>query len=31
MQAQEITQKNIRTLIMSFYAKIIKDDIVGPN
>ena len=30
MQAQEITQENIRTLVMSFYAKIIKDDIVGP-
>ncbi len=30
MQAQEITQENIRTLVMSFYAKIIEDDIVGP-
>ncbi|MBT8347856.1 MAG: group III truncated hemoglobin [Sulfurovum sp.] len=30
MQAQEITQENIRLLVMSFYAKIIKDDIVGP-
>ena len=30
MQAQEITQENIRTLVLSFYAKIIKDDIVGP-
>lgn len=30
MQAQEITQENIRTLVMSFYTKIIKDDIVGP-
>ena len=30
MQAQEITQENIRTLVISFYAKIIKDDIVGP-
>ena len=30
MQAQEITQENIRTLVMTFYAKIIKDDIVGP-
>ena len=30
MQAQEITQENIRTLVMSFYARIIKDDIVGP-
>jgi len=30
MQAQEITKENIRILIMTFYAKIIKDDIVGP-
>ncbi len=30
MQAQEITRENIRTLVMSFYAKIIEDDIVGP-
>ena len=30
MQAQEITQENIRTLVMSFYAKIIKDETVGP-
>lgn len=30
MQAQEITPENIRTLVMSFYSKIIKDDIVGP-
>ena len=30
MQAQEITEGNIRTLVMSFYARIIKDDIVGP-
>ena len=30
MQAQKITQENIRTLVLSFYAKIIKDDIVGP-
>ena len=30
MQAQKITQENIRTLVMTFYAKIIKDDIVGP-
>lgn len=30
MQAQEITRENIRTLIMTFYAKIVKDDIVGP-
>ena len=30
MQAKEISQENIRTLVMSFYARIIKDDIVGP-
>ena len=30
MQAQEITRENIRTLVMAFYAKIIKDEIVGP-
>lgn len=30
MQADKITHENIRKLIMSFYAKIIKDDIVGP-
>jgi len=30
MQAHEITQENIRTLVMAFYTKIIKDDIVGP-
>lgn len=30
MQAKEITQENIRILVMSFYPKIIKDDIVGP-
>lgn len=30
MQAQEITKDNIRILIMAFYAKIIKDDTVGP-
>ncbi len=30
MKAKEITQENIRTLMMSFYAKLIKDDIVGP-
>jgi len=30
MQAKEITRENIRTLVMSFYAKLIKDDIVGP-
>ena len=29
MQAKEITHENIRTLVMSFYAKIIKDEIVG--
>ena len=30
MQAEEITLENIRNLLMSFYAKLIKDDIVGP-
>lgn len=30
MQAQEITKENIRTLVMSFYTKIVKDEIVGP-
>ena len=30
MQAEQITHENIRTLVMSFYAKIIDDDIVGP-
>ena len=30
MQAEKITPENIRTLVMSFYAKIINDDIVGP-
>ena len=30
MQAEKITHENIRTLVMTFYAKIIKDDIVGP-
>ena len=30
MQAEKITHENIRTLVMSFYAKIINDDIVGP-
>ena len=30
MQAEKITKENIRTLVMSFYAKIINDEIVGP-
>lgn len=30
MQAETITPENIRTLVMSFYAKLIKDDTVGP-
>jgi len=30
MQANDITQENIRRLVLSFYAKLIKDDIVGP-
>ncbi len=30
MQAQEITKENIRTMVNTFYVKILKDDIVGP-
>jgi len=30
MQADQITPENIRTLVMTFYAKLFKDDIVGP-
>lgn len=30
MQAEEITRENIRMLVMTFYAKIIKDETVGP-
>lgn len=30
MQAEEITRENIQTLITMFYAKIVKDEIVGP-
>ena len=30
MQAEEITRENIRTLVRSFYAKIVKDETVGP-
>jgi len=30
MQAETITHENIRKLVNSFYAKIIKDDTVGP-
>lgn len=30
MQAENITHENVRTLVMSFYSKLIKDDIVGP-
>ena len=30
MQEDKITKENINTLIMSFYAKILKDDLVGP-
>ena len=30
MQAQEITQENIRTMVNTFYIKILKDDKVGP-
>jgi len=30
MQAQEISKENIRTMVNTFYVKILKDDIVGP-
>ena len=30
MQAQKITKENIRTMVNTFYVKILKDDIVGP-
>ena len=30
MQANEITKENIRTMVNTFYVKILKDDIVGP-
>lgn len=30
MQADKITKENIHTLIMDFYAKILKDDLVAP-
>ncbi|HIQ46549.1 MAG TPA: group III truncated hemoglobin [Sulfurovum sp.] len=30
MQEEKITRENIRKFVMQFYAKIIKDDIVGP-
>ncbi len=30
MPANEITKENIKTLVMSFYTKVLKDDIVGP-
>ncbi len=29
MQAQEITKENIRTMVNTFYIKVLKDDIVG--
>jgi len=30
MLANEITRKNIETMVLSFYRKILKDDTVGP-
>jgi len=30
MQAEEITRENIKVLVNTFYAKIVKDEIVGP-
>lgn len=30
MQAEKISRDNIRTFVMKFYTKIIKDEIVGP-
>lgn len=30
MQAEKITKENINMLVMHFYAKILKDDVVGP-
>ena len=30
MQENEITKENIRTMVNTFYVKILKDDIVGP-
>jgi len=30
MQAQQITPQNIRTLVMKFYTKLLKDETVGP-
>ena len=30
MQSNEITKENIRTMVNTFYVKILKDDIVGP-
>ncbi|PHS31990.1 MAG: globin [Sulfurovum sp.] len=30
MQAEKISRDNIRTFVMKFYAKIIKDETVGP-
>jgi len=30
MQAEKITRDNIRTFVMKFYAKLIKDETVGP-
>ena len=30
MQANQITKENIRTMVNTFYVKILKDDVVGP-
>jgi len=30
MQSNQITKENIRTMVNTFYVKILKDDIVGP-
>ena len=30
MLANEITRKNVETMVLSFYRKIVKDDTVGP-
>ncbi len=30
MQANEITKKNIEKMVMNFYRRVLKDDIVGP-
>jgi len=30
MPANEITKENIETMVMNFYRRVLKDDIVGP-